>query len=349
MKTLCNENTIRYLNSVIPDILLNWYDSCARSLPWRDNPTPYRVWVSEIMLQQTRVSAVIPYFNRFMEKLPTIASLADADEETLSKLWEGLGYYSRVRNLHRAARMVMTDFNGEIPDTPNILQTLPGIGEYTAGAICSIAFNKSFPAVDGNVLRVFSRLLCCEDNVLHASIKSAFRDLILGILPADRPGDFNQALMELGAMVCAPNGPPNCDICPLATICKAHELHCEETLPHKEKKRPRRIEEKHIQIIICNHRVLLVKRPDTGILSGLWEFYNAPNLSELEIIKQHPLPSSKHIFTHIEWKMDAVALYIKNAFIPPGGVWASLEEIEKKYTIPSAFKRYRVLLPDLLT
>lgn len=349
MKTLCNENDIRYRTSAIPDMLLNWYDSYARSLPWRDEPTPYRVWVSEIMLQQTRVSAVIPYFNRFMAALPTIASLADADHEILSKLWEGLGYYSRVRNLHRAAKIVMKDFNGLLPNTPKSLLTLPGIGEYTAGAISSIAFNQAFPAVDGNVLRVFSRLLCCEDNILNASVKSTFRDLISSILPPDRPGDFNQALMELGATVCVPNGSPNCNICPLAPLCKAHELNCEEQFPRKEKKRPRRVEQKHIQIIICDHRVLLTKRPDIGVLSGLWEFYFAPDLLDLEIIKQCSLPPSKHIFTHLEWKMDAVALYIKNTFFPPGAVWANLEEIENKYTIPTAYKTYRTLLPALLT
>lgn len=226
----------------VPHILLNWYDSHARILPWRESPTAYRVWISEIMLQQTRVEAVKPYFERFIKELPEVKALALASEEQLIKLWEGLGYYNRVRNLQKAAQTIMEHYKGEIPDSYEKLLELSGIGEYTAGAIASIAFGKTVPAVDGNVLRVYTRLTANKEDITKTAVKKEIAKQIKNILPQKRTGDFNQSLMELGATICLPNGLPKCEQCPLKDLCEAKKRDLMQHIPVKTPKRKRKKE-----------------------------------------------------------------------------------------------------------
>ena len=233
----------------IPKPLLKWYDNNRRILPWREDPAPYRVWVSEIMLQQTRVEAVKPYFQRFMETLPDIAALAQAPEEVLLKLWEGLGYYNRVRNLQKAAIQIMEDYGGVMPDSYEELLKLKGIGSYTAGAVSSIAYGKPNPAVDGNVLRVIARVRKDERCISEDKVKKAVEKDLWEVIPTDRPGDFNQAMMEIGACVCIPNGAPHCEECPLQQICLAYADGTQLQYPNKAKAKERTVEEKTILII----------------------------------------------------------------------------------------------------
>ena len=293
--------------------LVNWYNNCKRSLPWRDEPTPYRVWVSEIMLQQTRVDPAIPYFERFVSTLPDIAALASADEETVLKLWEGLGYYSRVRNLQKAAKVVQETYGGVLPRDPALLIKLPGVGEYTAGAIASIAYQVPVPAVDGNVLRVISRLTADERDIAAPETKRLMQERLQSIMPDHRPGDFNQALMDLGATVCLPNGAPRCEACPLAHLCEAKKAgRCEE-LPVKSKKQAPVTEKKTVFLLRYEEQVALLKRPENGLLAGLWEFPNtAGHLTKKDALLQveqwglsakaaEPLPKAKHVFTHRVW------------------------------------------------
>ena len=337
--------------------LLQWYDTHARVLPWRSNPQPYWVWLSEIMLQQTRVEAVLPYFKRFVEALPDIPSLAGASEEQLHKLWEGLGYYSRVRNLHKAALQVMERYDGKLPPSYELLLDLCGIGEYTAGAIASIAFGEPVPAVDGNVLRVFSRILGCESDIGSLHVKKAFRELLLQMMPRVRPGDFNQAIMDLGAGVCLPNGAPLCSDCPLNHLCTAFREGTQMSLPVKSAKKPRRIEEKTVFLIYGPQGVLLHKRADEGLLAGLWEF---PNISSRlnrnqaekllrqqgnQLVKLYSLKEAKHIFTHIEWRM---AGYLAVCLNPhwQDAIPATLQQLETVYAVPGAFAPFKKQLLD---
>ena len=332
--------------------LLAWYAAHARVLPWRDEPTPYRVWVSEIMLQQTRVEAVKAYFERFTAELPSIQALADAPEEQLLKLWEGLGYYSRVRNLHKAAREVMESHGGILPNTPEELLRLPGIGTYTAGAIASIAYGKPVPAVDGNVLRVIARVTASTANVSETVVKSDIASQLKAIYPAEHAGDFTQSLMELGAIVCLPNSPPKCEVCPLSAICAARAQGITEELPVKTAKKQRKIEEKTVFLIIHGGKAAIVKRPDKGLLAGLWEFPNtsgalSPQQAE-ELLKMQGisplqlkrLPKAKHIFTHIEWHMTGYLVTAAEAAEISGFIWANRAELMEQYTIPTAFKSY---------
>ena len=344
------EKTDSELLEEIPARLLNWYDTCRRVLPWREDPAPYRVWVSEIMLQQTRVEAVKPYYERFLSQLPTVKALAKAPEEQLLKLWEGLGYYNRVRNLQKGARQVMERFGGEIPASFEELRSLPGIGEYTAGAIASIAFGIPVPAVDGNVLRVFSRLLAREDDILDPKVKKRMEREVTAIIPRDRAGDFNQSLMELGATVCLPNGAPKCGECPLVEICRAHRLGCEESLPKKTAKKARKIEERTLFLLTCGGKIALRRRPEQGLLAGLRELpgvtgkLNEKQAAEqvqsweLQAEKLEKLPAAKHIFTHVEWHMTGWAGEVKKE--SPGFLWANREELEQEITLPSAFRAY---------
>lgn len=334
----------------VPGRLLEWYGQSARVLPWREEPTPYRVWVSEIMLQQTRVEAVKPYFQRFMEALPTVGDLAAAPEEQVLKLWEGLGYYSRARNLQKAARLVMERFGGALPGTVEGLLSLPGVGSYTAGAVASIAFGVMAPAVDGNVLRVVSRLLCREEDVLAPAVKKKTEKEIAGILPEGRAGDFNQAMMELGAMVCLP-GTPRCGACPLGGVCRAHRLGVEGSLPVKSQKKARRVEERTVFVLACQGRAALRRRGGQGLLAGLWELPAAEGfLAEgealavlagwgLAVSGLEPLPEAKHIFTHLEWHMRGWAAQVQA--MAPGFSWVTGEELGRAVTLPSAFQAYR--------
>lgn len=338
--------------------LLTWYDNHARILPWRDNPTPYRVWISEIMLQQTRVEAVKPFFERFLVALPTVESLALVEEDKLLKLWEGLGYYNRARNLKKAAIQIIEEFEGRLPKDKNQLLKLSGIGSYTAGAIASIAYGQKEPAVDGNVLRVIARVTADDSDILSAKVKKALEEHLLLIMPEERARDFNQALMELGATVCVPNGPPKCCKCPWENFCQAniHELTGE--LPKKTKKKPRVVEEITIVIIQDENRVAIRKRPSKGLLAGMYEFPILEghqtkkqvlfHLKKLGIssIRIQPLEKSKHIFTHKEWHMIGYSVLVDEFEImerenrEDGLLLIEKKETEEKYPIPAAFVSY---------
>lgn len=334
--------------------LLAWYRQSARELSWRSDPQPYRVWVSEIMLQQTRVEAVKPYYERFMSELPDVASLAGVEEEKLLKLWEGLGYYSRVRNLQKAARIVMERYDGELPASFEALRELPGIGEYTAGAIASIAFGLPVPAVDGNVLRVLSRVTESDDDITQAKVKRDFASRLKEIYPRQQPGDFTQALMELGAMVCVPNGAPLCGLCPLSHCCLAHQHGTEGKLPVKAAKKARRVEQKTVFLLRCGEKAALAKRADSGLLAGLWEFPNVEgHLSPEEagrflykkgaaLLEIKRLKKAKHIFTHVEWVMEGYSALLQEE--TPGLIWVSREEMAAGYPLPNAFKAFQTVL-----
>ncbi len=352
---ILKNNEILYFD--IPKPLLKWYDVERRSLPWREEPTPYRVWVSEIMLQQTRVEAVKPYFARFMQALPDIKSLAQAPEEQLLKLWEGLGYYSRVRNMKKAAIQIMEQYGGGMPASYEELLSLPGIGSYTAGAIASIAFGLRVPAVDGNVLRVLSRVGMREEDIALPKVKKTMEEELQKVMQ-ERPGDFNQAMMELGAMVCVPNGAPHCDVCPLRGFCKTAESGRWSEYPKKSAKKARTIEKKTILLIQDENRTVLHKRADTGLLASLYEFpgleghFSADEvqkeLSErgLRILRIIPLDDAKHIFTHKEWHMKGFHIRVdelsarEEVMKEQGWILAHLEEVEEKYPVPSAFSAY---------
>lgn len=339
----------------IADPLLKWYDGGRRVLPWREDPSPYHVWVSEIMLQQTRVEAVKPYYDRFMHALPDIEHLAAAEEEQLLKLWEGLGYYNRVRNLNKAAQMVMAEYGGDMPSEYEELIRLPGIGSYTAGAISSIAYGKRVPAVDGNVLRVLTRLCCDERDIMQQSVRRQIEEELKPVIPAERAGDFNQALMELGATVCVPNGTPHCEECPWRKLCQAHERGEELSFPHKAPKKPRTIEEKTVLIIRDDSRTALRKRGDSGLLAGMYEFpclegklsgkqvLSYLKQEGLSVLKIEKLRESKHIFSHKEWHMigymvrvDELAPRIGNEKL----LFVEKNETKSRYPIPSAYAAY---------
>ena len=331
--------------------LLAWYDIHRRILPWREEVSPYRTWVSEIMLQQTRVAAVLPYFQRFMEAFPTVEALAQADTERLMKLWEGLGYYSRARNLQKAACILTEQYGGRFPETYRELTALPGIGDYTAGAILSIAFGQAVPAVDGNVLRLAARLTGCDDNVLEPKTRVRFRRWMAEVIPSDRPGAFNQALMDLGAMVCLPNGAPLCEQCPARTFCTACEKGLQRQLPVREKKTARRVEQSTVFLLRQEDAIALRQRPATGLLAGLWEFPNVPGaLTERQaaeqLVKWGLVPhqwgksfTDKHVFTHITWEMTVFTITVQGAG-PPEWVWCPDEEREK-YPMPTAFGKLK--------
>lgn len=334
--------------------LVDWYRRSARVLPFREYATPYRVWISEIMLQQTRVEAALPYFERFTQALPDPAALAGAEEAQLMKLWEGLGYYSRARNLQKAALIITREYGGELPASYEKLLALPGIGEYTAGAIASIAFGIPVPAVDGNVLRVVSRIIGCRDDVLSPGVKKAFTKAIAPAIPRDCPGDFNQALMELGATVCLPNAAPRCDQCPVADQCWARASGDPTALPVKAAKKPRRIQPITVLIPVSQGKILLHRRPAKGLLAGLWELPNREGaLSREECAallegwgasfpRLIPLREGQHIFSHITWQLGGFLALCPTPFEPPEGcVWVTPDQLEEEYALPSAFSCYR--------
>ncbi len=343
--------------AIVP-YLLHWFAYNARILPWRENPVPYYVWVSEIMLQQTRVEAVKGYFDRFTAALPDIGALAGAQEEKLLKLWEGLGYYNRVRNLQKTARLVLEEYDGEMPADYEQLKKLPGIGEYTAGAIASIAFGIPVPAVDGNVLRVMKRIAGSYDDITKDSVRKELWQDIIGIIPLDRPGDFNQSLMELGATVCLPNGKPLCDKCPVMHLCRAFQQEITQLLPVKPEKKARKKVERTILLLEYDHKIAIRKRPSKGLLAGLWElpglegYVTASELLSLLSGWGIPRPEiadlgrAKHIFTHVEWHMTGYHIHLdKLPQLPKGEIpllWADREEIADRYSIPNAFKFYFV-------
>ncbi len=336
----------------LPEALLPWYRENRRQLPWRGDKNPYHIWVSEIMLQQTRVEAVKGYYTRFLQALPTVAALADCDDEVLHKLWEGLGYYSRVRNMKKAAIEIMQRHNGVFPDVYEDVLALPGVGEYTAGAICSIAYDKPTPAVDGNVLRVISRITDDHTPIDQPHRKKEVQALLAEVYPL-QAGDFTQALMELGATVCGPNRRPDCKNCPCKDFCLGYANKTAEQLPKKSPKRERKQQRRTVFILTCDGKYALEKRPDKGLLAGLWQFPNVDGeldaqtvleqvesfgLKPKEIIMQ---VERKHIFTHIEWDMRGVYVEVSDC----GGdfTWLSEEEIQSQAALPTAF---RLFLPD---
>ena len=329
--------------------LLPWYEENKRDLPWRQDREPYHVWLSEIMLQQTRVEAVKGYYARFLDALPTVATLANCDDELLHKLWEGLGYYSRVRNLKKAAKIIMEKHGGIFPHSYEEVRALPGIGDYTAGAICSICFDAPTPAVDGNVLRVISRITEDATPIDLPARKKEVQAALAEVYPAEA-GAFTQALMELGATLCGPNWKPRCGECPCREFCGGAIHGTAEQLPVKLPKKEKRVEEKTVLILSCDGQYALCKRPETGLLAGLWEFPNLPGkmetaaaltaveemgLSPRDVFKQL---ERKHIFTHIRWEMRGVYLEVAN----PGGdfVWMTEEQIEKEAALPTAFRQF---------
>ncbi len=329
--------TAEEIRAITPP-LLSWYRENRRVLPWRSDPTPYHVWVSEIMLQQTRVAAVMGYYARFMEAFPDVKALAEADEDTLMKLWQGLGYYNRARNLQKAAKVVMEKSGGCFPDTYEDILSLPGVGEYTAGAIASIAFGIPVPCVDGNVLRVLTRVTGDDGDITKNETKAFLREALLAAMPKDAPGQFNQALMELGALVCVPNGAPVCEACPLKEHCFARIEDCADALPVKSVKAPRKIEERKVYLVFKDGKVLLHRRAEKGLLAKLWEFPNVLNGEEapVRMKKTAKGPEGKHIFTHIEWRMTSVTGEMDGE-TPPDCVWAGKDELETVYAVPNAF------------
>ncbi|MBP5679316.1 MAG: A/G-specific adenine glycosylase [Bacilli bacterium] len=323
------------------ELLLNWYNENRRMLPWRRDKNPYHVWISEIMLQQTRIEAVIDYYERFMKRLPDIQSLAEVSEDELLKLWEGLGYYSRARNLKKAAMKIMNDFQGNFPDSYDDILSLPGIGDYTAGAISSICFDLPEVAIDGNVMRVYCRVNCLDLDVGDLRVKKEIGEKIKKILPKDS-GDFNQGIMELGEVICIPGGVPKCEICPLKEKCKAHLKHKETEIPRKVQKIKIKEEEYTLFLLRYKDSYALRKR-ESGLLKNMWEFPNTEGFLTYEEIRKM-IPSiqrialsitNTHVFTHKKWYMNSY--YIEVNKKDPQYTWVTLEEIEKNYALPTAF------------
>lgn len=336
------------VTAAIP-LLLQWHRQNRRSLPWRDAPTPYTVWVSEIMLQQTRIEAVIPYYRRFMERLPTVEALAQTPQEELLKLWEGLGYYSRARNLQKAARVVVEKYGGELPRTVKELRSLPGIGDYTAGAVASIAYGQPEPAVDGNVLRVVLRLTSCCEDALSPRTRARVTELLRGLYPSGEDATLlTEGLMELGETVCLPREGVRCDACPLSALCLARERGTAPRLPFRSPPKPRRVEERTVLLLMCGDKFAVRRRPEGGLLPGLWEFPNFEGfLKADEIVKrlssQGLEPASvescgeaKHLFTHVEWRMCGCR--VPCAKESGAYVWRTARELREAHAIPSAFR-----------
>ncbi len=339
--------------SLIIQPLLAWYSGYKRDLPWRHNPTPYRVWISEIMLQQTRVDPVIPYYQRFMAEVPDVQTLAALPEERLLKLWEGLGYYSRARNLQKAARNILEQ--GAFPATFEGWKGLPGIGEYTAGAICSIALGLPTPAVDGNVLRVLSRVKGSFEDITNPNVKKEFTRQLAQIYPVGKTSEFTQSLMELGALICLPNGEPRCDVCPLEELCEAKGRGLIEQIPVKAPKKPRKIQKKTVVILRKDDCVAVQKRPSKGLLANLWEFPSVDEkLKPEELLKAYEhllpanvrsLPDSVHIFSHIEWHMTGYEITVEK--ISDAYFWAPIQQVLNELAIPKAFRAFTDYLKEI--
>lgn len=338
----------------IREPLIDWFRENKRILPWRNQPDAYHVWVSEIMLQQTRVEAVKPYYERFLNALPAVRDLAEAEEDVLLKLWEGLGYYNRVRNMQKAARQVMEDYHGEFPNTYEEILSLKGIGSYTAGAISAFAYGLAKPAVDGNVLRVVSRILALDKDIMKQSVRNSIEKKLEEVIPREAASDFNQGLIELGAVVCVPNGEPKCELCPVSHLCRAHAQGSECSYPVKAKQKPRRIEKRTVLVYRDGEKAAIQKRPLKGLLAGMYELPNVEgHLTRDEVVEYSQtmglaplfikeIGKAKHIFSHVEWHMTGYLIRVdelENAcrdeliFIHP-------EEVQEKYAIPAAFDMY---------
>ena len=341
--------------------LIPWFLEEKRAMPWREDPTPYHVWVSEIMLQQTRVDTVIPYYTRFITALPDIKALAECPEDRLYKLFEGLGYYSRVRHMQEAARMIRDEFGGVFPDSQEAVLRLPGIGSYTAGAILSIAMEQPVPVVDGNVLRVYARIFGDESDISLEGTKKAYAAVLGDWLQSSgvRPSLFNQGLMELGALVCLPNGAPHCESCPAAACCKAHLQEKTDVLPVKSGKKARRIEEKTVFLVTMGDRILIGKRTEPGLLKGLYGFPMAEAFMDAEEAKSFladlgfpeavltEAEEKKHIFTHVEWRMRAYRAEVipvgdTERFASRGYFFAGRDQMDREYALPGAFRKWDI-------
>ena len=333
----------------VSEPLIQWFELNRRLLPFRQEPSAYHIWVSEIMLQQTRVSAALPYYERFLAALPDIPALAACEEEKLHKLWEGLGYYSRVRNLQKAARIVCEQYGGQLPADYDALRALPGIGDYTAGAIASISFGLPVPAVDGNVLRVFSRLYNDPGVITEPAVKKAFTARVMEHQPPEKAGDYNQALMELGALICVPNGAPLCGQCPLAEVCLARAAGTTAQLPQKAKPKPRKLVPVTLALVESPAGFLVQQRPEKGLLAGLWQplAFEGTAMTQPELDAalcaiglcvqwQAPLQSTRHVFTHRIWQISGFCGTAAGP-APEGCVWASRAELNGEYAVPSAF------------
>ncbi|MBO4366236.1 MAG: A/G-specific adenine glycosylase [Clostridia bacterium] len=356
-----HKRPFRPLTDLERDALLQWFKAERRILPWREDPSPYRVWVSEIMLQQTRVDTVIPYFEHFMEVLPDIPSLASADGEILLKLWEGLGYYSRVRNLQKAAVVLTESYGGKLPSDVGSLLRLPGIGPYTAGAIASIAFGKPEPAVDGNVLRVLARLSGYEEDIRKPEARKEAENAVRRSMPERDPGTFTQALMEIGALVCVPNGEAKCGCCPFCGNCFAENENKTDVLPFRSDLPERKKEDRTVLILLDGDKVSLRRRPPKGLLAGLYELPNAPGRLDVDRavayarkigfdpVRTEILPEAVHLFSHVEWHMTGW-LMTGSPDEPQAGENGLLSvtraELDGKYAVPSAFAAYLKILRE---
>ena len=341
--------------SELPEVLLPWYRDHKRELPWRADKNPYHIWISEIMLQQTRVEAVKGYYHRFLKELPNIEALANVDDDSLNKLWEGLGYYTRARNLKKAAQRIVSDHNGHFPDNYSDVIALPGIGDYTAGAICSIAFDQPTPAVDGNVLRVVARILGDPTPVELPDFKKQIHVNLASAYPKEA-GEFTQALMELGATVCIPNGKPSCEVCPCNGFCSAFKDQLTDVLPVRLPKRERRTESLTVYILNCDGRYAVERRPKKGLLAGLWQFPNIPDIKTGQIaldaleklgIKPRELLKTvdrEHIFTHIKWEMRGVYVDVKEE--NDKYLWVTAEKLEREIALPTAFRQFWIIRED---
>ncbi len=337
--------------------LVDWYRENRRELPWRQEPTSYHVWISEIMLQQTRIEAVIPYYRRFLAELPDVAALAAVSEDRLMKLWQGLGYYSRARNLKKAAEAIVKNYDGVLPRHVEELRALPGIGEYTAGAIASIAYGEPAPAVDGNVLRVLSRLFASDADIMLPAVKKEMTALLSDFYPVgEEAALLTEGLMELGEVVCIPNGEARCALCPLASLCRANAEGRVAELPVRSAPKKRKTEERTVLLLRSRAgEYAIAKRPEEGLLAGMWEFPNLPgrlsaedvrsilSKQQLDLSAIAPCGKGKHIFSHVEWHMTGFSAEVDE----PGGeyLWRTAEEIRRDYAVPTA---YRMFLKQLL-
>lgn len=342
--------------------LVEWFRENKRDLPWRRRMDAYRVWISEIMLQQTRVEAVKPYYERFLSELPDVKALSEVPEDRLLKLWEGLGYYNRARNLKYAACQIMEEYGGEFPETYEEIRSLKGIGSYTAGAISSFVYNIPKPAVDGNVLRVVSRITADDSDITKAGTKARIERAVEEVIPTDAAGDYNQSLIELGAIVCLPNGEPRCDKCPVRNICLAHEQGRETEFPVKKKAKERRIEKRTILLFRDEEKVAIRKRPARGLLAGMYEFPGREGYMSYDEVVSYgktlglmpvrirELGEAKHIFSHVEWHMtgyeilvDELEKNMKQADVAEkedGVIFAGIKQLQEEYPMPSAFEAY---------
>lgn len=353
---------LRFPPEAVP-LLMDWYHHNRRDLPWRHTRDPYRILVSEIMLQQTRAETVKPYYARFLTELPTVQALAEAPEDLILKLWEGLGYYSRVRNLQKAARAVMAHHGGIIPADYDKLLSLTGVGRYTAGAVGSIAYDLPVAAVDGNVLRVATRIMGDDGDILTDATRKRIEAAITPCVPTTGAGDFNQSLIELGALICLPGGAANCDECPLQLLCAAKREGRVEALPVRIVKTKRKFQDLTVLLLRVTDadgasRYIIRRRPATGLLGGLYEFPHVDgHLTAEEVTaaltaegavvhKVTPLSEGKHVFTHITWRMVGYLCDVTLPDIPAedglfGGILADAEDMKDTYSIPSAFSVYR--------